>query len=280
MPSLAGRSHKGAGTHEFDAARREEDDRVCARNRQCTWKARFLGMLDNLVCMNLLMDLEFRWFKRVKVEARTAKATRGRMRKRGTSPTNLTAPISRGTVRLIFDTSNHGQRQKTCAHERRGRLGRCDRATTSFPSGAHSNVHGSDRVAQANAHGQHFACPHRNEFANHVPLLRRDHSGLALQIWMAAYIRSSARLAGTSESKVVITTTIYNRPCAVRGFGRTHFLPFTRSDRESRTKLHLLNIWNYNIEDSILTFCHFDICFYFLLLAIELHSRCPDVFAS
>jgi hypothetical protein len=31
--------------------------------------------------------------------------------------------------------------------------------------------------------------------------------------------------------------------CAVRGFVRTHFLPFTRSDRESRTTLHLLNLW-------------------------------------
>jgi hypothetical protein len=30
---------------------------------------------------------------------------------------------------------------------------------------------------------------------------------------------------------------------AVRGFVRTHFLPFTRSDRESRTTLHLLNLW-------------------------------------
>lgn len=31
--------------------------------------------------------------------------------------------------------------------------------------------------------------------------------------------------------------------CAVRGFVRTHFLPFTRSDRESRTTLHLSNLW-------------------------------------
>lgn len=31
--------------------------------------------------------------------------------------------------------------------------------------------------------------------------------------------------------------------CAVRGFVRTHFLPFTRSDRESRTTLHLPNLW-------------------------------------
>lgn len=32
--------------------------------------------------------------------------------------------------------------------------------------------------------------------------------------------------------------------CAVRGLVRTHFLPFTRSGRESRTKLHLQNLWN------------------------------------
>lgn len=31
---------------------------------------------------------------------------------------------------------------------------------------------------------------------------------------------------------------------AVRGFARNHFLPFTRCDRESRTKLHLNNLWN------------------------------------
>lgn len=50
-----------------------------------------------------------------------------------------------------------------------------------------------------------------------------------------------------------------NRDCAVRGFVRTHFLPFTRSDRESRTTLHLLNLWN-NFSPSVgskLCFCHF-----------------------
>jgi len=31
----------------------------------------------------------------------------------------------------------------------------------------------------------------------------------------------------------------------VRGFVRTHFLPFTRSDRESRTTLHFFNLWNF-----------------------------------
>lgn len=72
--------------------------------------------------------------------------------------------------------------------KKRGRLGRCDEVTTSFPPGAHSDVHGSDRVAQANAHGQHLPCPPRNEFPNRGPLLRKDRSWLALQTWRAAHL--------------------------------------------------------------------------------------------
>lgn len=45
--------------------------------------------------------------------------------------------------------------------------------------------------------------------------------------------------------------------CAVRGFVRTHFLPFTRSDRESRTTLHLLNLWTkpHGFNPYFLHFC-------------------------
>lgn len=45
--------------------------------------------------------------------------------------------------------------------------------------------------------------------------------------------------------------------CAVRGFVRTHFLPFTRSDRESRTTLHLSNLWTkpHGFNPYFLQFC-------------------------
>lgn len=50
--------------------------------------------------------------------------------------------------------------------------------------------------------------------------------------------------------------------CAVRGFVRTHFLPFTRSGRESRTTLHLTNLWKTQpVLGSTLLFCYFDLIF-------------------
>ena len=49
----------------------------------------------------------------------------------------------------------------------------------------------------------------------------------------------------------------------MRGFVRTHFLPFTRSDRESRTTLHLLNLWKHlTLRGFETLFLHFSFCLF------------------
>jgi hypothetical protein len=106
------------------------------------------------------------------------------------------------------------------------------------------------------------------------------------QLASAANSRSSTHdvaaicFAGETATRVYIIYIILDRFCAVRGFVRTHFLPFTRSDRESRTTLHLLNLWNKNVEDSILTFCHFDVHLSHLVLATKSRSRCLEIFTG
>jgi hypothetical protein len=127
-----------------------------------------------------------------------------------------------------------------------------------------STTQTSECVAQANAHGQRFPCPPQNETANSL----RFTQGPAL---VSAANSGAKRTRGSSRVVLwkctnidYINATILNRPCAVRGFVRTHFLPFTRSDRESRTTLHLLNLWNkqswirsilFAILTSISSFC-------------------------
>jgi hypothetical protein len=167
---------KGAGTHECDAARSRKMTECALEIDSAYGNTHFLGMYDNLVCTNLLMGLELKWFKGVKVYCWTAKA-KGMQRESGARVPQTSRRQYRGVVCVSPSTPQTTDTNRGLVGiKKRGRLGRCDRATTSSLSGAHSDVHGSDRVAQANAHGQHFPCPPRNDFANLAPLLRKDHS--------------------------------------------------------------------------------------------------------
>ncbi|KAF1920496.1 hypothetical protein BDU57DRAFT_16805 [Ampelomyces quisqualis] len=99
-------------------------------------------------------------------------------------------------------------------------------------------------------------------------VLRKDPYLLALHILDRTACTFSRPASPVARHLVkYINGTFYASRCAVRGFVRTHFLPFTRSDRESRTTLHLLNLWNESIVDSIHIFCQFDVDFFLLRAA-------------
>lgn len=64
--------------------------------------------------------------------------------------------------------------------------------------------------------------------------------------YLAQTKRQRCVLHWNPEAKALvcyINVLFFCSVCAVRGFVRTHFLPFTRSDRESRTTLHSINLW-------------------------------------
>ncbi|KAH6873170.1 hypothetical protein BKA58DRAFT_161966 [Alternaria rosae] len=66
-----------------------------------------------------------------------------------------------------------------------------------------------------------------------------------------------------NNARPVPPSLLQTYQCAVRGFVRTHFLPFTRSDRESRTTLHLLNLWKHlTLRGFETLFLHFSFCLF------------------
>ena len=243
--------------------------------------APFLGMYNNLVCTNLLMGLEFKWFKCVKVKCWTATAEETQ-RESGARVPQTSRRQYRGVVCVSPSTHQTTDRDRGLARIKKKREIGEVRSSDDKPP-----IWGTFRRTQVRPRcsGQR-ARPALSLSA--TKRLRKSRSAFTQgpQLASAANLRSSthavtaACIAGEKTSRVYINDIICEDSCAVRGFVRTHFLPFTRSDRESRTTLHLLNLWNKNVEDSILTFCHFDIHFSFLVLAIKPQSRRRVIFAG